>query len=453
MTEGNKREQNLHRPKIPKIPDEQSAGFKHRAKIPKNPKILRNYQARPWQSSKKSWDSWESLACAWILHFVHVHQESWESWACADLVSFLHLWNHKTCTGPRFPRIPMNKVQDPCTGPRFPRIPRFWGTIKQDPGKVPFNLGILGNLGPVHESCALFIRILGVLGPVQIWWAFSIFEVTKPAQAQDSQDSWWTKCRIHAQAQDSQESQDFWELSSKTLAKFQKILWFLGILGLRMNPALCSCSSGILGILGLCRFGEQFLHLWNHKTCTGPRFPRLLMNKVQDSCTGPRFPRIPRFLGSIKQDPGKVPKNLGILGNLGPVHESCTLFIGILGNLGPVQVWWAFSIFEITKPAQAQDSQESGAGSMHRPKIPLEFLGILGLCMNPALCSSGFLGILGLCRFYEGLMWHFVVYSKKCISPVFFDGEHQNSCRGSSFSGRISENGELDYGFAFFRVF
>ena len=29
-------------------------------------------------------------------------------------------------------------------------------------------------------------------------------------------------------------------------------------------------------------------------------------------------------LGTIKQDPGKVPKNLGILGNLGPVHESCT---------------------------------------------------------------------------------------------------------------------------------
>ena len=63
-------------------------------------------------------------------------------------------------------------------------------------------------------------------------------------------------------------------------------------------------------------------------------------DKVQDSCTGPRFPRIPRFLGTIKQDPDKVPKNLGILGNLGPVHESCTLFIGILGNLGPVQVLW-----------------------------------------------------------------------------------------------------------------
>ena len=180
------REQNLHRSKIPRIPDEQSAGFMHRPKIPKNPKIFRNYQARPWQSSKKSWDSWESWACAWILHFVH--QESWESWACAGLVSFLHLWSHKTCTGPRFPRFLMNKVQDSCTGPRFPRIPRFLGTIRQDPGKVPKNLGILGNLGPVHESCTLFIRNLGNLGPVQVWWAFSIFEVTKPAQAQDSQD-------------------------------------------------------------------------------------------------------------------------------------------------------------------------------------------------------------------------------------------------------------------------
>ena len=162
------REQNLHRPKIPKNPDEQSAGFMHRPKIPKNPKIFRDYQARPWQSSKKSWDSWESWACAWILHFVH--RDSWESWACAGLVSFLHLWSHKTCTGPRFPRIPMNKVQDSCTGPRFPRIPKFLGTIRQVPDKVPKSLGILGNLGPVHESCTLFIGILRNLGPVQVLW-------------------------------------------------------------------------------------------------------------------------------------------------------------------------------------------------------------------------------------------------------------------------------------------
>ena len=160
---------NLHRPKIPKIPDEQSAGFMHRPKIPKNPKIFRYCQARrPWQSSKKSWDSWESWACAWILH--SVHQESWESWACAGLVSFLHLWSHKTCTGPRFPRFLMNKVQDSCTGPRFPRIPRFFGTLSGSCLKVPKNLGILGNLGPVHESCTLFIRILGNLGPVQVLW-------------------------------------------------------------------------------------------------------------------------------------------------------------------------------------------------------------------------------------------------------------------------------------------
>ena len=73
---------------------------------------------------QKSWDSWESWACAWILHFVH--QDSWAFWAWERLVSFLHHWSHETCTGPRFPRILMNTVQGSCTGPRFPRIPRFW---------------------------------------------------------------------------------------------------------------------------------------------------------------------------------------------------------------------------------------------------------------------------------------------------------------------------------------
>ena len=73
--------------------------------------------------------------------------------------------------------------------------------------------------------------------------------------------------------------------------------------------------------------------------------------------------------------------------------------------------------------------------------------------MNPALCSSGFLGILGLCKFYEGLMSNYVVYSKKCIFPVFFGGEPQNWCRGSSFSVGISENGEPDSGFALLGVF
>ena len=42
---------------------------------------------------------------------------------------------------------------------------------------------------------------------------------------------------------------------------------------------------------------------------------------------------------------------------------------------------------------------------------------------------------------------------KNCISPVFFDGEPQNSCRGSSFSGRISDNGEPDSGFALLGAF
>ena len=138
----------------------------HRPKIPQDPKIFRNYQARPWQSSKKSWDSWESWACAWILHFVH--QESWESWACAGFVTSKMEKAHQTCTGPRFPRFLMNIVQDSCTGPRFPRIPRFFGTLSGSCLIVPKNLGILGNLGPVHESCTLFIRNLGDLGPVQV---------------------------------------------------------------------------------------------------------------------------------------------------------------------------------------------------------------------------------------------------------------------------------------------
>ena len=42
---------------------------------------------------------------------------------------------------------------------------------------------------------------------------------------------------------------------------------------------------------------------------------------------------------------------------------------------------------------------------------------------------------------------------KKCIFPVFFRGEPQNLCRGSSFSGRHFENGEPDSGFALLGVF
>ena len=36
---------------------------------------------------------------------------------------------------------------------------------------------------------------------------------------------------------------------------------------------------------------------------------------------------------------------------------------------------------------------------------------------------------------------------------MFFDGEPQNLCRGSSFSGRNFENGEPDSGFALLGVF
>ena len=42
---------------------------------------------------------------------------------------------------------------------------------------------------------------------------------------------------------------------------------------------------------------------------------------------------------------------------------------------------------------------------------------------------------------------------KNAFSLLFFDGEPQNSCRGSSFSGRISEIGEPDSGFALLGVF
>ena len=71
------------------------------------------------------------------------------------------------------------------TRPRFPRIklhpvglwgPRFFGCVRQA-DKVPKILGILvlctlsirmlGNLGPVHELCALFPQALRNLGSVQ----------------------------------------------------------------------------------------------------------------------------------------------------------------------------------------------------------------------------------------------------------------------------------------------
>ena len=277
-----------------------------------------------------------------------------------------------------------------CTGPRFPRIPRFWGTIRQDPDKVPKNLGILGNLGPVHESCTLFIRILGNLGPAQVWWAFSIIEVTKHAQAQDSQESRWTKCRIHAQAQDSQESQDFQELSSKTLTKFQKVFGFLGILGLCMNPALC--SSGFLGILGQCRFGElspslksQILHR-----------PKILKNPDEQSAGfmhRPKIPKNPKIFRNYQARPWQSSKK----------------------SWDSWESWACAWILHFVH----RDSWESWA-------------------------CAGFMKVL-----CEILLF----IRKKCIFPVFFDGEPQNLCRGSSFSGRNFENGEPDSGFALLGVF
>ena len=44
------------------------------------------------------------------------------------------------------------------------------------------------------------------------------------------------------------------------------------------------------------------------------------------------------------------------------------------------------------------------------------------------------------------------LFEKNAFS-LFFDGEPQNLCRGSSFSGRNFENGEPDSGFALLGVF
>ena len=200
-----------------------------------------------------------------------VHRDSWESWACAGFVTSMMEKAHQTCTGPRFPRIPMNKVQDSCTGPRFPRIPRLFGTLSGSCLIVHENLGILGNLGPVHETLHFVHR--------------------------DSWESW-------------------------------------------------ACAGFVTSMMEKA-----------HQTCTGPRFPRIPMNKVQDSCTGPRFPRIPRFFGTLSGSCLIVPENLGILGNLGPVHESCTLcssgFLGILG---------------LCRFCDFNDGESSP--NLHGPKIP-----------------------------------------------------------------------------------
>ena len=122
-----------------------------------------------------------------------------------------------------------------------------------------------------------------------------------------------------------------------------------------------------------------------NKTCTGPRFPRILMNKVQDSCRGPRFPRIPRFFGTLSESRLIAPKNLGILGILGPVHESCTLFIRIPGNRGPVHVlWlqWRRKLTNLHGPKICKNPDEQSAGFVRRPRfsrIP-RFFGTIRAC-------------------------------------------------------------------------
>ena len=102
------REQNLHRPKIPKNPDEQSAGFMHRPKIPKNPDEQSAGFVRRPKIPKNPGIFW---------NFVSVLPDS-----SKKILGFF-------------------KILGLC---------------------VPKNLGILGTLGPVHE--------LGNLGPVQVLW-------------------------------------------------------------------------------------------------------------------------------------------------------------------------------------------------------------------------------------------------------------------------------------------
>ena len=97
-----------------------------------------------------------------------------------------------------------------------------------------------------------------------------------------------------------------------------------------MNPALG--SSGFLGILGPCRFGELSPSL-KSQNLHRPKIPKIPDGQSAGFMHRPKIPKNPKTFRNYQA------RNLGILGNLGPVHESCTLFIGILGNLGPVQVW------------------------------------------------------------------------------------------------------------------
>ena len=64
---------------------------------------------------------------------------------------------NKTCSGPRFPRIPMNKVQDSRTSPRF------FGTLSGSCLIVPKNRRILGILGLCNPALCSW-GFLGILG-------------------------------------------------------------------------------------------------------------------------------------------------------------------------------------------------------------------------------------------------------------------------------------------------
>ena len=95
------------------------------------------------------------------------------------------------------------------------------------------------------------------------------------------------------------------------------------------------CSSGVLGILGLCNV--LWLEWWRklNRPAQAPRLPKNPDEKSPGRMHRPKAPqRTPRFLGTLSGPCLMFSKNLG---NLGPVHESCTLFIRILGSPGPVQ--------------------------------------------------------------------------------------------------------------------
>ena len=98
-------------------------------------------------------------------------------------------------------------------------------------------------------------------------------------------------------------------------------------------------------------------------------------------------------------------QNLGILGNLGPVHEPCTVFIRILGNLGPVQVswlqWWR-KLTKRSRPKKPKNPDEQSAGFMHRPKIP----------KNPKIFGT----FSSSQRFWNVSMKHFIKASR--LNPL-----------------------------------